>query len=95
MRRGGRYVVIEPPTFDPRRLTQAMRLACMTRRELAQAVGVDPLAVASWAANITTPRPDQLAKLAAALGYPPRFFGYGRPYMPVDPMDLNWCVTRD
>lgn len=72
-----------------------MRLACLSRRELAAAVGVDPLAVASWAASITTPRPDQLAKLATALGYPPAFFGYGRPYATVDPMDLNWCVTRD
>ena len=36
--------------FDPRRLIQAQRLACLSRRDLAQAAGLDPLTIQSWAA---------------------------------------------
>lgn len=81
--------------FDPRRLIQAQRLACLSRRDLAQAAGLDPLTIQSWETGVRQPRPDQLAKVAEVLGYPPRFFLYGRPYMAVDPMALHRCGPRD
>ena len=83
------------PPFDPRRLVQAQRLACLSRRDLAAAAGLDPLTILAWEIGVRQPRPDQLARVAKVLGYPPRFFAQGRPYMAVDPMALHWCGARE
>ncbi|WP_239339556.1 ImmA/IrrE family metallo-endopeptidase [Frankia sp. CiP3] len=66
--------------FDPARLTQARRLAGLTKRAVADHLLVSPVAVGQWEAGTHTPRPDHVARLADLLGVPPAFLAAGRPY---------------
>jgi Zn-dependent peptidase ImmA (M78 family)/DNA-binding transcriptional regulator YiaG len=66
--------------FDPARLTQARRLAGMTKKAVATALGVSAVAVGQWESGTHPPRPDHIARLAEALEVPPAFLAAGRPY---------------
>ncbi|CUU54982.1 Zn-dependent peptidase ImmA, M78 family [Parafrankia irregularis] len=66
--------------FDPARLTQARRLAGLTKRAVADQLLVSPVAVGQWEAGTHAPRPDHVAKLSDLLGVPPAFLAAGRPY---------------
>lgn len=70
--------------FDPARLTQARHLAGMTKRHVAEAVGVTPAAIGQFEAGIARPRPDLVALLAVCLSVPAQFFLAGRPRAHVD-----------
>ena len=70
--------------FDPARLTQARRLLGMTKKALAERLGVTAAAVGQYEAGITRPRPDLLARLADSLEVPLAFFVAGRPHGRLD-----------
>jgi Zn-dependent peptidase ImmA (M78 family)/DNA-binding XRE family transcriptional regulator len=88
----GNYTDQQPPSvdpasnaavaaaFDPARLTQARRLAGMTKKSVADALGVSSVAVGQWEAGTHPPRPDHVGVLAQSLAVPPAFFAAGRPY---------------
>ena len=59
--------------FDPARLTQARRLADLTKTALAQELGVSAVAVGQWEAGTHPPRPDHVGRLAERLKVPPAF----------------------
>jgi Zn-dependent peptidase ImmA (M78 family)/transcriptional regulator with XRE-family HTH domain len=66
--------------FEPARLTQARRLADLTKTALADLLGVSAVAVGQWEAGTHPPRPDHVGQLAAHLQVPPAFLAAGRPY---------------
>jgi Zn-dependent peptidase ImmA (M78 family)/DNA-binding XRE family transcriptional regulator len=66
--------------FDPARLTQARRLADLTKTKLAKRLGVSAVAVGQWEAGTHPPRPDHVGRLAEELRVPPAFLAVGRPY---------------
>jgi Zn-dependent peptidase ImmA (M78 family)/transcriptional regulator with XRE-family HTH domain len=66
--------------FDPARLTQARRLAGLTKSAIARELDVSAVAVGQWESGTHPPRPDHVARLAALLNVPPAFFAAGRPY---------------
>ncbi|KAB8161852.1 ImmA/IrrE family metallo-endopeptidase [Streptomyces sp. 3MP-14] len=65
--------------FDPARLTQARRLAEMTKKDVAISLGVTPAAVGQYETGVSKPRPDLIPRLAETLGVPATFFLVGRP----------------
>ncbi|MET7884920.1 XRE family transcriptional regulator [Streptomyces avermitilis] len=65
--------------FDPARLTQARRLAEMTKKDVATSLGVTPAAVGQYETGVSRPRPDLIPRLAETLGVPATFFLLGRP----------------
>ncbi|WP_203231362.1 XRE family transcriptional regulator [Nocardioides caldifontis] len=69
-----------PGVFDPARLTQARRLAAMTKKGAAEALKVSAVAVGQWESGSHPPRPDHLRRLAELFDLPPEFFIAGRPY---------------
>lgn len=77
--------------FEPARLIQARRMAMMSRADVAAAVGVPTWQVTGWECSTHVPRPDQVLKLAKALGFLPRFFDAGRPMARLDSMDVFIC----
>jgi Zn-dependent peptidase ImmA (M78 family)/transcriptional regulator with XRE-family HTH domain len=66
--------------FDPARLTQARRLAGLTKKAVAEALKVSAVAVGQWEAGTHPPRPDHVGQLAEVLNVPPAFLAGGRPY---------------
>ncbi|MEU8042188.1 XRE family transcriptional regulator [Streptosporangium sp. NPDC049078] len=70
--------------FDQGRLTQARQLAGMTKKGLAERIGVTPAAVGQYETGVSRPRPDLVPRLADALGVPPAFFLLGRPHGRLD-----------
>jgi Zn-dependent peptidase ImmA (M78 family)/transcriptional regulator with XRE-family HTH domain len=66
--------------FDPARLTQARRLAGLTKKAVGTALGVSAVAVGQWESGSYPPRPDHVGHLAEVLKVPPAFFAGGRPY---------------
>ncbi|MFC6080363.1 helix-turn-helix domain-containing protein [Sphaerisporangium aureirubrum] len=70
--------------FDQARLTQARRLAGLTKKDLAERIGVTPAAVGQYETGTTHPRPDLIPRLASALGVPMAFFLTGRPHGKLD-----------
>lgn len=80
--------------FDATRLTQARVLKAITKKELAEMVGVSPAAIGQYEAKIVTPRPDLLAKLGRALGQDVTFFASGRPYLRIDTADAHFRSLR-
>ena len=66
--------------FDPARLTQARRLAGMTKKAVADTLGVSSVAVGQWEAGTHPPRPDHVGGLSDSLGVSAAFFAAGRPY---------------
>lgn len=65
--------------FDPARLTQARRLAELTKKDVAHSLGVTPAAVGQYETGVSRPRPDLIPRLADILGVPITFFLAGRP----------------
>ncbi|MEO3809339.1 XRE family transcriptional regulator [Sphaerisporangium sp. B11E5] len=70
--------------FDQARLTQARRLAGLTKKDLAERIGVTPAAVGQYETGTTHPRPDLIPRLADVLGVPMAFFLTGRPHGKLD-----------
>ncbi|MEV5497795.1 XRE family transcriptional regulator [Nonomuraea fuscirosea] len=70
--------------FDATRLTQARHLAALTKKEVAEHLGVSPAAVGQYEAGVTRPRPDLIAPLAEVLSVPIAFFLPGRPHGKLD-----------
>lgn len=80
--------------FDPARLTQARHLAGVTKRWVAEHVGVSSVAVGQWESKAHPPRPDHVIRLAEALEVEPRFFGLGRPYARLDSSAAHFRSLR-
>ncbi|MFF2432538.1 helix-turn-helix domain-containing protein [Streptomyces mirabilis] len=70
--------------FDPARLTQARRLAGMTKKDVADHLDVTPAAVGQYETGVSRPRPDLVPQLAKALDVPVEFFIAGRPSQRLD-----------
>jgi Zn-dependent peptidase ImmA (M78 family)/transcriptional regulator with XRE-family HTH domain len=70
--------------FDRTRLTQARHLAGLTKKQVADAVGVTPAAVGQFEAGAAKPRADLLPRLAETLSVPMGFFLAGRPHAQID-----------
>src|SRR5258708_17165304 len=66
--------------FDPARLTQARRLAGLTKSAIARVLNVSAVAVGQWESGTHPPRPDHVGRLAGLLDVPPAFLSAGRPY---------------
>lgn len=71
-------------TFEATRLTQARRLAALTKKEVATRIGVSPAAVGQYEAGVSRPRPDLVPLLAEVLAVPMTFFLPGRPHGKLD-----------
>ncbi|MFC7593005.1 helix-turn-helix domain-containing protein [Nonomuraea antimicrobica] len=70
--------------FDATRLTQARHLAALTKKEVAEHLGVSPAAVGQYESGVTRPRPDLVPHLAEVLSVPMAFFLPGRPHGKLD-----------
>ncbi|MFD4505319.1 helix-turn-helix domain-containing protein [Streptomyces sp. NPDC058457] len=70
--------------FDPARLTQARRLAGMTKKDVADHLDVTPAAVGQYETGASRPRPDLVPHLAKVLDVPVEFFIAGRPSQRLD-----------
>ncbi|WP_338693009.1 XRE family transcriptional regulator [Streptomyces sp. Q6] len=70
--------------FDPLRLTQARRLAGLTKKDVAEHVGVTPAAVGQYETGVSRPRPYVVTLLAKVLDVPAEFFIAGRPSARLD-----------
>uniref|UniRef100_UPI003F498EEF helix-turn-helix domain-containing protein n=1 Tax=Paenarthrobacter ureafaciens TaxID=37931 RepID=UPI003F498EEF len=79
--------------FDPARLTQARRLAGITKQALGDAVGVSGAAIGQYEAGVT-PRPEILGLLAQELGQPVAFFAMGRPIGKLDVSQAHFRSLR-
>lgn len=80
--------------FDVGRLTQARRLAGLTKAAIATQVGVSAAAVSQWEARTSPPRPDHLTRLAEALDVPIEFFAAGRPHAQLDGSTAHFRSLR-
>lgn len=80
--------------FDPARLTQARQLAGLTKKAIADDLGLTPAAVGQYEAGVTSPRPDVLLGLAGVLGVPVAFFAAGRPHAQLDPSSTHFRSLR-
>jgi Zn-dependent peptidase ImmA (M78 family)/transcriptional regulator with XRE-family HTH domain len=70
--------------FDPARLTQARHVAGLTKKELAERIGVSPAAVGQYETGSSRPRWDLIPCLADSLNVPAQFFLVGRPHGKID-----------
>ncbi|PBI95375.1 transcriptional repressor DicA [Rhodococcus erythropolis] len=80
--------------FDAARLTQARRLAGLTKKTVADMIGVSPVAVGQWEAGTASPRPDNVEALAKALEVPVSFLASGRPYARLDSAAAHFRSLR-
>ncbi|WP_031152830.1 helix-turn-helix domain-containing protein [Streptomyces erythrochromogenes] len=80
--------------FDPTRLTQARRLAGLTKKEVAEQVGVTPAAVGQYETGVARPRPELVPTLAGVLQVPVEFFIAGRPGCRLDSSMTNFRSLR-
>lgn len=80
--------------FEPARLTQARVRRSMTKTELAAEVGVSAAAIGQYEANINSPRPDVLERLAKALDVRPDFFSIGRPLARLETVNAHFRSLR-
>lgn len=80
--------------FDPGRLRQARHLAELTKRAIAERIGVSPAAVGQWESGVTSPRPDHIERLAELLDVSPGFFAAGRRYVRLDVADAHFRSLR-
>ncbi|MGW5015833.1 XRE family transcriptional regulator [Micromonospora chalcea] len=82
--------------FDGSRLTQARQLAALTKRALAEIVGVSPAAIGQYESGAIRPRPDLAMRLAEALSVPVRFFAFspGRPRASIDASMAHFKCLR-
>lgn len=80
-------------SFDPARLTQARRLAGITKQALGDAVGVSGAAIGQFEAGVT-PRPDTIDLLAKELHHSVAFFARGRPIGKLDVAQAHFRSLR-
>lgn len=80
--------------FDPARLTQARRLADLTKTALARQLDVSGVAVGQWEAGTHPPRPDHVGRLAELLKIPPAFLAAGRPYARLEGSAVHFRSLR-
>ncbi|WP_234474546.1 MULTISPECIES: ImmA/IrrE family metallo-endopeptidase [unclassified Streptomyces] len=80
--------------FDPARLAQARNLVGMTKRQLADELGVTPAAVSQYEMGTNRPRPDLLPPLAEILDVPLAYFLAGRPHARLDPSAAHFRSLR-
>lgn len=80
--------------FDPARLTQARRLAGMTKAAVARKLDVSAVAVGQWEAGTHPPRPDHVRLLAEVLEIPPAFLAAGRPYARLESSSAHFRSLR-
>ncbi|MFG3071937.1 helix-turn-helix domain-containing protein [[Kitasatospora] papulosa] len=80
--------------FDPARLAQARSLIGMTKRQLADELGVTPAAVSQYEMGTNRPRPDLLPRLAEILDVPLTYFLAGRPHARLDPSAAHFRSLR-
>jgi len=66
----------------------------MTKRDLAEAVGVSPAAVGQFEAEVVTPRPELLTRLGQVLNQDVGFFAGGRPLLRLDTSDAHFRSLR-
>lgn len=98
--RNGRSGGGQPPpgavheAFDPTRLTQARSLVGMTKRRLAEVLGVTAAAVSQYEMGTNRPRPDLLPRLAEVLEVPLAFFLSGRPHARLDSSAAHFRSLR-
>jgi Zn-dependent peptidase ImmA (M78 family)/transcriptional regulator with XRE-family HTH domain len=90
----GSVLVSVAAAFDPNRLTQARRLAGLTKRAVAEQLGVSAVAVGQWEAGTHPPRPDHIGRLAEMLEVPPTFLAAGRPYARLDDTAAHFRSLR-
>ncbi|GGL03385.1 DNA-binding protein [Sphaerisporangium melleum] len=99
MRRRGTHTGAPSPqavadAFDQARLTQARRLAAMTKKDLAERVGVTPAAIGQYETGMTHPRPELIPRLADVLDVPSAFFLSGRPHGKLDGSTAHFRSLR-
>lgn len=80
--------------FDSARLTQARRLAGVTKKFVANELGVSPVAVGQWESGTVNPRPDNVEALASVLDVPVAFLATGRPYARLDAAHAHFRSLR-
>jgi Zn-dependent peptidase ImmA (M78 family)/transcriptional regulator with XRE-family HTH domain len=80
--------------FDPARLTQARQLKGLTKKDVADDLGVTPAAVGQYEAGVVRPRPDVLLRLAEVLEVPVAFFAAGRPNAQLDASGTHFRSLR-
>jgi len=81
--------------FDPTRLTQARHLVGMTKRRLADELGVTPAAVSQYEMGTNRPRADLLPRVAEVLDVPLTFFMTGRPHARLDSSAAHFRSLRN
>lgn len=79
--------------FDPARLTQARRLAGITKQALGDAVGVSGAAIGQFEAGVA-PRPETISLLAKELNQSIAFFTRGRPIGKLDVAQAHFRSLR-
>lgn len=87
-------VALDAGTFDPSRLTQARRLAGMTKKLLGETLGVSAVAIGQWEAGTTTPRPDHLLRMCDAFEVTTGFMLAGRPHARLGSADAHFRSLR-
>lgn len=80
--------------FDPARLTQARRIAKMSKVDLHDAVGVSAAAIGQYERGEVKPRAETITALAGALNVPVGFFAHGRPRVLVDIAEASFRRLR-
>jgi Zn-dependent peptidase ImmA (M78 family)/transcriptional regulator with XRE-family HTH domain len=80
--------------FEPARLTQARVRLGMSKTELAAAVGVSAAAIGQYEADVNSPRPEVLDRLARVLKVRPGFFSVGRPLARIDTVNAHFRSLR-
>jgi Zn-dependent peptidase ImmA (M78 family)/transcriptional regulator with XRE-family HTH domain len=92
--KGGSTLAAVAAAFDPARLTQARRLAGLTKKAVAQELNVSAVAVGQWESGTHPPRPDHVGCLAEVLKVPPAFLAGGRPYARLDSSSAHFRSLR-
>jgi Zn-dependent peptidase ImmA (M78 family)/DNA-binding transcriptional regulator YiaG len=93
-RMDGSLLAAVAAAFDPARLTQARRLAGLTKKAVAAELGVSAVAVGQWESGTHPPRPDHVGSLAEILKIPPAFLAGGRPYARLESSSAHFRSLR-
>ncbi|MEU4095271.1 XRE family transcriptional regulator [Streptomyces sp. NPDC026673] len=80
--------------FHAPRLTQARHLAGLTKKEVAERIGVSAAAVGQYETGSSRPRPELIPRLAEVLDVPPQFFLAGRPMGKLDTSMAHFRALR-
>lgn len=80
--------------FEPARLTQARVRQGLSKAELAAAVDVSAAAIGQYEADVNSPRPEVIERLARVLKVQPDFFNVGRPMARIDTLNAHFRSLR-